>query len=187
MPLANWHCGISAYRFAWLDVAHHAAFARDPRAGADHQMIADSRLSANHHAVADFGAPGDTDLSTQNGFLTNPNIVADLHEIIDHRSSADDSISGGAAVDRAVRADFNVVLDHDTAELQHAEQALWSGHEAKALTADGDTAFDPDTVADEGVADRRVGADDAVVANDHAGTDNRVKTDVAPRPNLHTG
>src|SRR5216684_573904 len=65
VPLPNGHGWVSADGFASLDVAHHATFASNPRARANGQMIADSRLSTDHYPIADFSTSGDTDLSTQ--------------------------------------------------------------------------------------------------------------------------
>ena len=40
-------------------------------------------------------------------------VVRDLHQIVDLGAFADDGITGRAAVDRGIGADFHVVLDDD--------------------------------------------------------------------------
>lgn len=184
MPLPNGHGWVSAYGFAWLDVSHHATFASNPRARADSQMIADSRLSTDHYPIADFSASGDADLPTQDAFSTDLHIVANLYEVIDNSSCPDDGVSGSATVDRTVGPDLHVVLDYDPTKLQHAEQPLWPRHEPKTLTANGDAAFDRYPVAKDRMAYHRIRANHAVVSDFDAGAEKHMTGDVAPSANF---
>src|SRR5215467_6652197 len=50
--------------------------------------------------------------------LADLDVVADLHQVVDLRASADDGSAQHRAVDRGVGADVHVVLDHDDADLR---------------------------------------------------------------------
>src|SRR6266851_5975427 len=187
MPLADFHRREAADRHAGGDIAHDAALGGDAGAGADRQMVGDADLTAHHDAVADRCAAGDADLAADDAAAAEPHVVADMHEVIEHAAGADHRIAGGAAVNRAIGADLDAVLDDDAAELQHAHQALGTRHEAEALPADADAGGDLDPGADQGVADRAIGGDPAVVAEHDAGAEHDIAGDVATGADLDLG
>ena len=127
--------------------------------GADSQMIGDARLSAHHDAVADDGASGDADLRADHAMPAETDVVSDVDQVIEHATGTDHRIVRGTAVDGAVGADFDSVLDDNPAKLQHALKAGGAGHEAEALRSDRNARFDFDAPADQCVTNGRVGAD----------------------------
>ena len=50
-------------------------------------------------------------------------VVPDLDQIINFGALAHDRIAESAAIDRRIRADFDIVLDDDAAELRNFEVA----------------------------------------------------------------
>ena len=122
-------------------------------------------------------------------------VVGDLHLIVDLGPLADDGVAVGAAVDRGVGADLDVVLDDDAADLRHLQMAARAGREAEPVLPDGDARMDDDAVADQRVLDDGVGADEAIapdryrLADDGAGRDDCAAADLGARadnrPGLH--
>ena len=73
----------------------------------------------------------------------------DLDQIIDLGALADHRVAAGAAVDRGVGADLDVVLDDDAADLRHLQVPLRPHGEAEAVLPDAHAGMEDDAVADE--------------------------------------
>src|SRR5438309_446835 len=69
-------------------------------------------------ASADPGRPRDSHLGHDDRVLTDLDVVADLHQVVDLGPAADDRLPERGAVDRRVRPDFDVVLDQHRAHLR---------------------------------------------------------------------
>ena len=110
--------------------------------------------------------------------------MADLDQIIERAHRADHGVAQRTAIDGAIAADFHLVLDDDTADLEDAHRAFGAWHKAEAFAADGNILRDADLGADQGVADAGVGADHGVVADDHAVADHRIGSEAAARADL---
>jgi hypothetical protein len=151
------------------------------------KMVADADLSPHHDAVADDGTACDTDLAANNAMPSKTDIVRNVHEVIENSPRSDDGVTGRTAVYRAVRANLDIVFDNDTAKLRNAQSPIPRGHEAETQSADADTGRDPDSGADDGVADAAVCPDCAVVAKHDAAANDGVTTDVATRPDFCAG
>src|SRR6185437_1591070 len=147
--------------------------------GADGQMIADADLSAHHHIGTDGGGARDAHLAGDQAVMADLHVVGDVHEVVEHRAGADRRVADSAAVDGAIGAELDIVLDDHAAELRHAQQALAAGHEAEARAADGDVGREGHAIADQGEVNDAIGADRAVVADDHAVSDDDIWTDQA--------
>ena len=80
--------------------------------------------------------PGNADLAGQDAAPSEHDVVADLHQIINHRAGADHSIVTRAAVDRGVGADIDVVADDDPAELRDLDRSGPIGSKAETGLAD---------------------------------------------------
>ncbi len=98
-------------------------------------------------------------------------VVGDLHEVIDLGALADHRVARGAAVDRRVGADLDIVLDDDPADLRHLQVAVRAHGEAEAVLADAGARMDDDAVAEQRVAEGRAGADRAIPADPDVGPD----------------
>jgi hypothetical protein len=147
VPFTDRHGRIAADRFPFPDVADDPALAGDTCARADVEMVADADLSADHDAVADDGAACDTDLAKNNAMPSKPDIVRDVHEVIENSPRANDGVTGRTSVYRAVRTNLDIVFDNDTAKLGNAQSPIPRGHEAETLSANADTGRDPDSGA----------------------------------------
>ncbi len=86
---------------------------------------------------------------------SDDDVVPYLHEIINFRAFADNSIPKGPPIDGRVCPDFHVILDDDPANLRHFEVPLAAHGEAKAIPADADASMQDHAVADECVRNRR--------------------------------
>ena len=150
-------------------------------------MVADADLAADHDAVPDDSAARDAHLAANNAMSPKPDIVRNVHEIIENSAGSDHGIAGRAAVDGAVRANLDIVLDNDAAKLRNAQSPIRRGHEAETLSADADAGRDLHPCADNGVAYGAVRPDCAAVAKHDAVADDGVAGDVAARPDFRTG
>src|SRR5690606_20798544 len=99
---------------------------------------------------------------------------------------ADHRIAAGAAVDRGVGADLDVVLNDDAPDLRHLEMALSAHGEAEAVLADFGARVQDDAVADERMLQHDAGADGAVAADAHAGADHGIRRDDRARADLRS-
>src|SRR5690348_7109334 len=96
--LPTWQRRIPADGLSRRNVPHHAAMRRDARAIADGKVAGETALTADHHEIPKFGAPGDANLRDKHAATADDDVVPDLHEIINHCAVADDRIGAGAAV-----------------------------------------------------------------------------------------
>src|SRR5690606_9283389 len=117
-------------------------------------------------------------------------VVRDHHEIVELHAVLDHGVLDRAAVDRRVRADLDVVADHDRAELRHLDppamreilgetEAVAADHRPRLKEA---TAADADAIEHDDARDEtRVRADLDVRADRAARTDHDPVADLAPR------
>jgi len=164
MPILDGDRGETADHAGGLDIADHAALARDVCAGSDAKVIGDTALASNHDSVANNRAAGNADLSANHAVAAETNVVSDLNEIIEHAPSSNHGVAGSAAVDGAVRADLNIILDNHAAKLEHAGETFGAWNETKALRADRDAGFYLDAPPDDSVADVRIRTDPTLVS-----------------------
>ena len=78
---------------------------------ADAQMTGEPCLSPDHDKIIEPGASRDADLTGQDATTTENDVVPDLHQIINHRARADHRVVPGAAIDRGIGADIDIVAD----------------------------------------------------------------------------
>src|SRR5437762_2584566 len=90
---------------------------------------------------------------------TTPSSSTTLAAFADHR------VAQRAAVDGRGRADLDIVLHNDAAQLRDLEVILATGGKSKTGLADLGPRQDDDTIADISVADGDVGADLAIAAD----------------------
>src|SRR5881398_1559128 len=81
------------------------------------EIVRHAHLPRQDDAASEPRAARDADLRDQDGVLAHLDVVAELHEIVDLGTAPDDRIAERRAVDRAVGADLDVVLDDDAARL----------------------------------------------------------------------
>src|SRR5262245_46609925 len=100
-------------------------------------------------------------------------VVPYLHEIINFRALADHCILKCTAIDGRIGANLNVVLNDDAADLGHLEVTLRSHGEAEPVLPNAGPGMDDDPVADEGMREGRLRADEAIPANSATIADQR--------------
>src|SRR5689334_3319663 len=105
--------GVAADLAARLEVAEYAALGGDDAAVADFDMPLEARLPTDDAPAADARTAGDARLGRDQAVLADLHTVGHLHQVVDARAPADDRGVEGRAVDAAVRADHDIVLDHD--------------------------------------------------------------------------
>ncbi len=81
------------------------------------QVACNAYLSPHHDALAHPSASGNARLRHDHRIFSNDYVVRDLHEIIDLHAFLDPSPAKPRAVDGRVRADLNIVVDLNDAEL----------------------------------------------------------------------
>src|SRR4051812_42986307 len=121
-------------------------------------------LSARHDKIAEPRAARDPDLPRQDAAAADRDIMPDLDQIIDHRSRTDHRVVPGAAVDRRVGADIDIIADDDAPELRDLDRPVRIGSEAEPGLTDAHAGMQHDTGADQAMAQRYIGADPALVA-----------------------
>ena len=104
-------------------------------------------------------------------------VVTDLAKIIDLGPFADNGVANSAAVDARARADLDVVVNDDAADLRDFRVPLGAVQIAISVLPDIASGMDDDAVTDLGVRDRAVAANGSILADLYAGTDDRVGSD----------
>src|SRR5262245_24274779 len=164
-PLLIIHGGHhSAHELAPLDALGDAGAGCDGRAVADGDVLVGSDLARDDTIASHRGSARKAGERRHDSVLADLDVVADLDQVVKLRAAPDACAAEARAVDAAVGADLDVVLDHDAAHLQELEWAAFLvGREAEAVGADHRAAVNATSRADLGlVVDRDVGEDHRV-------------------------
>src|SRR5688572_7614556 len=116
--------------------ARHHGPPRDYDVVADRQVPGDPHHPGDHTAAANRRAAGNTRATGDHGVRSDTHVVPDLHLVVDPDALLDHSVADGPAVDVRVRANLDVVADHDCAELRHLDVATGVGRLAEAVGSD---------------------------------------------------
>jgi len=125
-------------------------------------------------------------LTCQDGVLSYLDVVGDLDEVVDLGPAPDTGLAEGRPIDRAVGADFHVILDDDGAGLgDFLMSPILAFDIAEAVRSDNHAAVKNDIVSDTDVfADGDVRIDDAVLADPHPWKDRHQRKEDRPVPDL---
>ena len=115
---------------------------------ADLGVVLDPGLAGHDDVVARLAAPGDADLAAEQVVAADLVVVADHDEVVDLRPLADPGGLEGGAVDRAVRADLDVVADLDPAGLRDLDVPAVDHAVAEPVAAEHRPGVDLDPVAE---------------------------------------
>ncbi|HEX6104313.1 MAG TPA: hypothetical protein VFZ26_01935 [Gemmatimonadales bacterium] len=131
-------------------------------------MVRDADMPREDGAVAHPHAAGHPDTRHQQTALPDPDVVADLHQVVQFGSPADHSVVYTPAVHAGVGADLDLVLQDAPADVGDPPVSFPIGKIPEAVTADDGAGLEHDPAAEPaaGVADHP-GADDGVIADDH--------------------
>src|SRR5436190_8004677 len=155
------------------DVMENSGAAADLCTFSDFQVSGDACLSGEHRIIPDLGRSCDSYLRHDQAVLADAHVVADLHLIVDLRSFADDGLAERRAIDAAVRANLDVVLDARDADLRDLPMLAGDDSEAKPVGANDHSGVENTALADfAAVIDCDVGVEQGVVADLHAIADN---------------
>src|SRR5688572_27191473 len=119
-----------------VDRARDNAAEREQHVVADRELIDHYDTAADHTALADFRAARDSRHRGHYRVRADPSVVCNLHEVIELDAVLDDCVLDRAAIDRRVGADFDVVADHDAADLRYFLPLAVVGREAETVRAD---------------------------------------------------
>ena len=110
-----------------------------------------------------------------------------VDEVVDLAVLADAGVLPGPAIDTAVGAEGDAVLQDDAAELGDVDRPLGRSRRAEARLADDAAGVQADAVAHQGETDDHARADITVAADGDARTDDRAGADARAAPNLSAG
>src|SRR5688572_2026605 len=82
------------------------------------EMAARAGPSAHQDAVLEHSRAGEAGLARNQAIAANTAIVANLHKIVDLAALPNHGVAKGAAVDRRVGSDLDLVLHDDAAKLR---------------------------------------------------------------------
>ena len=130
----------------------------------DIDMAHRADLAAERDVVADIRRAGNARLRDDEAVRPDLAVVTDVHEIVDLRAVADDRRAHRRAVDAVMRADLDIVLEHDVADLRHLRMHAVLRRETETVRADDGRAVDDAALADAAMlAHGRVGVDDRIL------------------------
>jgi len=112
-------------------------------------MAVNPGLPPNSDIVFDCRASGYADLRHDDAIPSDPDIVGDLHLVIDLGVFADHGIADSAAVHRRVGADLHIVLNDHAADLHLLQDALAADRIAESVLADAHAGMQNDAVAQQ--------------------------------------
>ena len=82
-------------------------------------MARDTDLTANDDAIPDFGAPTDADLGDQEAMFADPDIVANLHLIINFCALPDQGATKPGTINRGIGSDIDIRRRDHISHLRH--------------------------------------------------------------------
>src|SRR5262245_43449364 len=156
---------------------HHTRSGAEHRACSDGQMVGHASLATHDDTVLDRAAARDADLGGQEAVTPDRHVVSDLDKIVDLGSLPDYGVPDGAAVDRGIGADLDVVLDDHTPDLRDLVGSARPAHKPEAVLSDGAAGVDDDAVADQRMHDRGPRPDRAIAPDAYMGADRGPRAD----------
>src|SRR5437899_173973 len=111
-------------------------------------MTRDADLAGQRYVTAHPRAARDSHLRDDNAVFSDDHVVRDLHQVVDLRAPADDGGPQRPPVDRDVRPDLHVVVNHDVADLRHFTMNPLMEHVTESIRADDRAGVNGDALAD---------------------------------------
>src|SRR5215469_16682334 len=141
-------------------------------------------LTADLNEIVEDRRSRDSDLRDNDATTPQPDIVADLDQVIDAGAGANDGIPRRPSVNRGIRTNFNVVPQHDPPKLRDTQEAGFRNGEAEAFLANPCSGIHVNARAEQSVAQAGVRTDTAVSPNHHAPANGCKWSDAAAGTNL---
>jgi len=77
------------------------------------------RLRRDDDVISEVRAAREPDLAHHQAMAPHDHVVRHVHKVVDFRSRANHGGAQGAAINRHIRANLDIVVDDDVADLQH--------------------------------------------------------------------
>jgi hypothetical protein len=118
-------------------------------------VIRDSHVPGEDNVVPYSCTAGDPDPGHDQAALADPDIVTDLHEVVQLGATTDDGIVDASPIDASIRSHLDLVLQNTGTHMRDAGVPLTIRQVPKALTPDHGSCLedDPMTNPGAGVAD----------------------------------
>ena len=120
------------------------ALGADLAALADAQMPRHRRLTADLYEVLEDRGARDAHLGHDDAAASEPDVVADLNQVIDACAGTDDGVARRSSVDGRIGTDLHIVLHDHPPKLRNAQEPGLRGGEAEPLLADPRARIDVD-------------------------------------------
>src|SRR6266446_1329835 len=163
----------------------------DAALSADHGIIfqfaalAETGLPAYHDMFAERARPGQSRLRGNHGVRANLAVVADVDEIVQLHALRDACIIERAAVDRGVRADFDVVANFHDSGLRKFEVLSVTRSVPKTVRADHRAGMNFHAMTDAHASVKRDARMNPAIFSDPASrTKGGMRADLSPCPNM---
>ena len=150
------------------------------------EMACESGLPSNFDVSSQMCGSSQPDLSSENVILSNLGAVAYLHEIVQLRAPANDSVAYCGAVYGRVSADLDVVFNNDAAGLaDFVVSAVLHWGEAETVAANNDSILDDYAVANLALLpNAHMGMKNHVISENNAGIEHNMRMDRYPSAEL---
>ena len=147
------------------DVAKDGALGCDARAISDHQMIRDPHMAGENDVVANSRTAGDTDAGHDQASLTDPDVMPDLHQVVQLGAPADHGVVDAAPVDAGIRPHLDLVLEDASTHVWNPGVPLPVREVPETVTPDHCAGLEHHSAADPapGIADH-AGPDDRILS-----------------------
>lgn len=161
--------GNADHNLPWADIAHYAGFRHNNRVVAHFQVIRQTCLPGDDHAIANRATAGNPNLGDDQAIFANRVVVADHHEVVDFSALFHESGPEVGTVDGGAGADFHVVLQDDRADgVDFQDSRILRGHLAAAAAGRFDATRLGRDVTEAVRTNTGVGVQNDPVANHHA-------------------
>jgi hypothetical protein len=98
-------------------VAENAAPRSKDHSRLDLNVIANANLAANDGAIPDSATTGDSSLGGNHNIFADLDVVTDVHHVVDLRAPVNDCGIECSSIDRAIRANVDVIFDQQSPDL----------------------------------------------------------------------
>jgi hypothetical protein len=160
-------------------------------------VIPKTNLSADHRVVFDHDAAADPRLRRNHDAFADVAVVTDVNHVVELRTASDARATQCGAIDASVRAELNILFDHDRADLRKFLVAVIVANISKAIGSEANARVQNYAIADRDaviqnnirmqhafVADANVCANDDTRFHARVSADMRVFTDLNVRADV---
>ena len=159
-----------------LDIPCNPRFTGKDDIIADRNVTGAAYLAGKDDVISCLGTSGNANLGNEEAIFTNFDVMAQMDEVIDFRTSADECTAEGTVIDTRAGTDFYVIFEFDVANLGDTRMLAFIGSKAKAFAANDCMGTNDQAVAkltifvdDSARINDGIIADDHIIANEHIG------------------